>query len=417
MDENKFPKKDLQSEINSQLGVIDNSLVSSPSVEKPTTQNVGGVSMIPQKPVIAEAVLNQEDFTPKETTPADNYQVSSIRTYKADVNQTVQTDGVTTAKILMAEQVKKEKEKKTKDKNSIENPKNKFKLASSLFFIGLAVVAILYASSMYLIPKPKVDQQVNPNQSTGFFVIDNKEYLNTTDLSKEITKNEIDNFLKKDFKENTINELILYRNNIVNDVDVPEKLKTGVLFDLLGFSPPTTFARVLSNSYLFGVYRTGSENKTFVLFQVEDFGNTYSSIFDYEKSLVSDMKKLFGGFVEFDMLNELKSQKTKLLPEDLVKSDDIANQEIKEEPVVEEGVDTPEEGDVVVEIEKTPEEKLLEIEVKIKELEIKTNSYKNFIDIVLKNNDSRAILGDSSNVLFYYTLVIIILKLFGVSND
>lgn len=345
--------------------------------------------IIPTHPEKAPAE-NSVPETPKVSTPADDVQLNTLRTYKADISSTVNKDKITTAKVLMAEQKKKEKEEAVHNKTSIENPVNKFKLGLSAIFISVAIIAVLFGTFLFLTPEPEPDdQQAFVDQNELSF--DSKKTFLITGKSTNDIQTEIQNFLNFSYKENTINELVLYTEKQEEDTLVAKKLSATGLFTVLGFDPPQTFTRNLSNEYIFGIYTLNSDNKEFLLFKVEDFGNVYNSIFDYEQNMISQMRQLFGGFEEFDLLAELKRRKIDEMPDPLATSTATTTEEI---PAV--ATSTATSTEPIQEIN---------IDEEIASLTSKVQSYSNFIDVILQNNDARAILTPEGEIQFYYAFI------------
>ena len=362
--------------------------------------------IIPQKPVPEIEVPEKE--IPK--TPADDYDISTVRTYKADINDTVSTDKITTSKVLIAEQKRQDQEIDKQDNYSISNPKNKFKLGFSVVLISLAIVGILYGTFMYMLPTPKNTQQNVFQQTGSLFAVDNIQYVDTTGKSRESVLNDISIFLGASFKASSVNELVLYQTKLEGSEQIKTKVPISGLLNVLEFNLPTVFGRSLSNKYSFGVYNSKDENLPYVLIEVSDFGNAYDSIFTYEDGIISDMRKIFGGFPEYDLLNELLSENVRAIEESEIPKEEPQTEEqnVSEEGGAQEEVvtDVAEEdslADDVVEL--TEEEKLEKIQEEISLLNSKIDKNKNFIDIVLQNSDTRAILGENSEILFYYAFI------------
>jgi hypothetical protein len=317
----------------------------------------------------------------REPTPADDVNLGAVRTYKADVNTTVKGDKITTAKVLIAEQKEREKEEAREMPNSISNPVNKFKLGTSVVLVGLAVVAILVGSYMFLMPEPEQENNF-PVVNNPAFGIDEQVYITVTDRSRNDILGEVRGYLNSTKPNNSITEIVLFNKRFEGSEEINEKLSVGSLFNLLEFSPPPIFTRNLSRDYVFGSFGADSGSKTFLLFKLVDFGSTYSSIFDYEKDMISDIRKIFGGFGEFDLIDDLRRRKVESLPQENLATSTATSTATT-----------------------TPINDTAQLDSDIQQTQAVIDSYKNFVDIVLQNNDSRAILNENSEVLFYYTFI------------
>lgn len=355
--------------------------------------------IIPTHPEEAPIKLSEVKEPPREMTPADNVQLSTLRTYKADVNSTVNKDKITTAKVLIAEQKRKEKEEAVKDRTSIENPVNKAKLGLSAILIAFAVIVVLAGTFMFLTPKPSNDnQQIPINKSEINF--DSQAGLLVSGKTKTEISVGIKEFLEASYKENSINELILYTEVQEEEALIRKRVSTAGLFNILEFNPPQIFIRNLSNDYVFGTYYLNSDSKPFMLLKIEDFANTYSSLFDYEKTLIVDMRKVFGGFSEIDLLAQLKSRKVEQLKQEVATSTvatttsatSTNSNATSSDPVNANATSTE------------PVQKI-DIDEQIANLTAKIQTFSNFVDIILQNNDARAVLSSEGEPLFYYAFI------------
>lgn len=410
MESNQSPKKDLQSVIDAQIG--DTSLEKQEN-KKPETVVASTQSqpdnlpplantntmpkpqskppIIPQKPQEKKEEMPQPSVAAPET-PADKVQLNTVRTYKADVNQTVKGDKITTAKVLIAEQKKREKEEAKEDKTSIQNPKNQFKLGFSAVLIGLAIVAILYGTFIFLLPN-QTNETVNPiEENNSLIAIDETKLVDVTNRFKNDVLNDVNQFINFGFAEGTLNELVLYEISQNQNDSSNKKVSIGTFFGLFEFTPPYVFSRTLTNDYVFGAYRFENENKPFLLIKLADFEGAYDSAFDYEKDLVFDFKEIFGGFLDYQILDQLLENKN-ILQKATSTSSATTTDEVLETATTTEEVATSTTPTV-----ESLDEEILKTQNKIK-------GYENFIDLVLQNSDTRAVLGENSELLFYYTFI------------
>jgi hypothetical protein len=413
MDDSGVPKKnDLQSEIDAQLG-SQTPPVTPPTPPTPTpTPNppVKTPNNVPQKPVVPQnpkpkpipppqrSIIPQHPQPkpapppkkpPRPSTPADSVNLSTVRTYTEDVQGAVTGDKISSAKILIAEQKRKEKKEQGPDKNDITAPKNQFKLGFSVILIGIAVIAVLYASFIFFMPKPQEENGLFTFDEVQFFVIDGQQSIDTTDRLRSDILNDLQSFFNSSFKEKTINEVIFYSTYYEGPEKKAQKLSSQTLISLFDWEPPVIFSRNLPNDYVLGTHTLDGINREFLIFKIDDFGSLYDSIFDYEKNIVYDLRKIFGGFNEFEQLEGLKAQRAKIIT---ATSTATTTKEVTE--VDETATSTA---------TSTPPVPSLEDEIMV--LQDKVNSYRRFFDMVIQNSDSRVIRGENSEVLFYYTFI------------
>jgi hypothetical protein len=337
-----------------------------------------------------ESEIEPQNNDNLSNSPADFYQISSVRTYKGDINDTVKGDKINTAKILIAEQKRKEKEDLKTSNYSIENNTNKFKLFFGVVFVAVAIVAIVYVSMNFLQPKTKVEQKVVLNNTGKLFVVDKTQSFDVSNKTRDEINSFLSEFLKTKFAENSVNELVFFQTTFEGSQKVEKVLNSASVLSLLKITPPDMMKRSLTNDYVIGTYTFNSKNNKFIIFKLADFANAYDSMFSYEKDLINDMRGFFGGFPEFDSLAELRRKKVDLLPSNTKVTNattTVATSTASSTPIV------------------SNEEEIKNVDIEIAKLEKVIYTYKNFIDIVLQNNDSRAIVDKNSNVLFYYTFI------------
>ena len=106
----------------------------------------------------------------------------------------------------------------------------------------------------------------------------------------------------------------------------------------------------------------------------------------FEKDLIYEMRKLFGGFDEYE-------EYRKILREKLDKYGDQTSEEITASTTSTSTSNS------------TSTLELKDLESEISELRLKLDSYEVFQIKVLENTDSRAITDKENNVLFYYTII------------
>jgi len=76
--------------------------------------------------------------------------------------------------------------------------------------------------------------------------------------------------------------------------DIPEILTTNNFLSLIKSTAPGTLTRSLSDKYLLGKYeRAGKEPVMFLIFETNNYAQTYASMLDWEKTMLRDLFTIF----------------------------------------------------------------------------------------------------------------------------
>lgn len=410
MEPDKTPDNNLQSEIGVQTGNVsqknqqDNnsddvqniqSEFEAPIIMPNNNQNS---TIIPQrKQEVESQILQTENEPQKELTPADEIEIPTVRTYKGDVNSTVSRDKITTAKVLIAEQKNREKENAVSDNTSIQNPKNQFKVILSLVLIALAVIAILYGTFTFLIPKSAPQNNFVFERDQSLIIVDQRQTLNVASVPQNEFSLNINDFINSPTSRNELVEFIPYREESIEDQKVNRKMSLSNFLLGLNIQLPDTLLRSLSNDYVFGKY----SDDPFLLVRVSDFGNTYNLMFQYENDLIRDFSVIFNGFDEYSELQNLLELNIEQQASELSNEAEISTEEgVTEDTGNEEQEDLPEVDEKNIEENSGPT-----IQDQIQELRNKISSYENFVDVVLENSDSRVVFDENRDISIFYTLI------------
>ena len=187
----------------------------------------------------------------KENTPLDplfDVDIPTLRTYKGDISNTVQKDKITTAKILISEQKRKEVQGDFESSNSISRPTNKFALVFGVIF-GLGALGLLgFFGYTKVINYTPIKEVVTEN----FFVFafDEKKYVdiskNKTDVYKSV-QIILDEAVTQ--KSNTYTDIVFYREN--PETKQNEQITSAQFFTLYDIKLPSEIAKSISKDLSF----------------------------------------------------------------------------------------------------------------------------------------------------------------------
>lgn len=323
---------------------------------------------------------------PVEITP--DIEIPTLRTYKGDINQTVNKDKISTAKILIAEQNRKRATEETTADTSIKRPTNIIVLALSVILIIIALGGIGYFGYTKVIV-----QTIEPVKiSTSFlFVFDQEK---TIEIS-ENTINPVEEIQKQsnaliDTNNETYTDIVFYKKKPETKENV--RLTSQEFFKLFDISLPTNIARSVSNNFVYGMYKTNGKVEPFLVLGITDYETLYSSMFIWESTLALDIKDLFPTVRDlFDLTKNRRVSEVTLAPTPPQASSTTTSTSTL--------VSTSTSATTTIQM--TPEQQY--------QSDIEQTSQINrtirFIDIVFSNKDARAVRDPNGNPFFYYAFI------------
>ena len=209
--------------------------------------------------------------------------LKTVRTYLSDMADAVRENDISAIKIALAEQNRNERENVYREIEG--TPMKKFWwFLGGIIILGVAVFGIYYFMNKKVqnnIPETLVKEETLISYDADTSI---DSYKN---LSEKIIaiKNETTG------SKGSVKFISISSANLVTKL--PEKISTKELFSFLGFNPPLSFVRALSDSYMVGTY-TDERSHLFMIFQVNDYDYAYAGMLEWEKTLVNDALSLFG---------------------------------------------------------------------------------------------------------------------------
>ncbi len=214
---------------------------------------------------------------------------SIIRTYKSDMEETIQTSHISSINIAMAENKKMLSQNKQTEINTKKTRINKNILIMSL-------VLILGGALIFFVPRLLINMQYGEKKvpaetvsSMPLMTVDSEEKMNI----KDINLNRVSTTLKERVDQSAT-KLGQIKNIYFTEGDGDkEKLITSNKFlKLIGASIPSEVQRTLKDSYMFGFYNYNG-NQRFLILRVGEYGTTFSGMLYWETNLWQNFKELF----------------------------------------------------------------------------------------------------------------------------
>jgi len=202
----------------------------------------------------------------------------SLRTYQGDMAEFIKKKDESVISIAIKE--KERKEEKEKIKIPLKQDKKNF--SANLVIISLSILLIAggVLASFYLLKfvqkKPASEVVIKTE------IIPYNNLITLTGVTKENLKSE----LAKLSLINGINAIEIH------GADNLPLQNAKDFFAFLEVRLPGALERTLGDRYVFGIISQNKENSSFVVITVDDFGNAFSSMLDWEKSMAEDLSFL-----------------------------------------------------------------------------------------------------------------------------
>ncbi len=249
-----------------------------PNDKTKNTPNIGSYSSTPS--------INIENLG-KNEQPKQNRPI--IRTYKSDVEETIQTNHVSSINMAIAENRKMLNQQKTAD---IDIKKAKF----NKNILIISIVLVVGGALTFIIPKLLIQAQYGPKpvptetvSSAPIITVDTEEKINIQD----IVLNRVSTTLKERVNQSSTQLGQMKNYYLTEGTGTAENLITADHFlSLINATLPSEIQRTLKDSYMFGSYNYNG-NQRFLILKVGAYDTTFSGMLQWETNLWQDFKELF----------------------------------------------------------------------------------------------------------------------------
>jgi len=239
-------------------------------------------SEIKTEPLIKVANIPTTEIPQKQNRPI-------IRTYKSDVEETIQTSHISSINIAMAENRKMMGQAKQAEVEAKKSGINK-----SILIISL--VLIFGGALTFFIPQLLIQMQysekaapVETVSSKPLMTVDLEEKMNI----KDINLNRVSTTLKERVNQSATKLGQIKNIYLTEGEGAAEKLITSSKFiQLIGINVQSEIQRTLKDPYMFGLYNYNG-NQRFLILKVGSYDTTFSGMLKWETNLWQDFKELF----------------------------------------------------------------------------------------------------------------------------
>lgn len=319
-------------------------------------------------------------------------EIPALRTYKSDINHTVNKDKISTAKILIAEQNRQRKIEEKIEETSIKRPTNILVLIISIILITASLGAIGYFGYTKVIIK-KIEPNVTAPPSF-LFIFDQEKFIEVSEDSVDIqekVQKEIDTLVA--VENETFTDIVFYRKN--TETKQNERINSSEFFKLYNILFPTNAKRSISNNFVYGIYKTSGKIEPFLVVGVNDYETMYSSMFVWERTLALDIQDLFP--VLKDLFDLTKNIQIRSIQDISTTTQSTSTSLISSSTNIVFSSSTASSSVTELTDEKQAEDEAEQI--------VEINRTIRFIDTVFSNKDARAVRDPSGAPFFYYSFI------------
>ena len=244
-----------------------------------------GASVIKNEPSL------QETLNPKPSEAPKIPVKPIIRTYKSDMEETIQAGHLSSINMAISESTRMIKQVK-EDEHALK----KVKINKNIVVISL--VLIVGGAAALLIPYALVQKQTAPKAANPANAISDQSVM-TTDLEEtinlqDINANGIDLTLNQRVNESStalgqVKDIILTQGSGASEAPIT----STEFLSLINADVPPEIARNLLPQYMFGMYNYNG-NQEFLILKVNSYDTTFSGMLSWETDLWQNFKNLFG---------------------------------------------------------------------------------------------------------------------------
>lgn len=229
------------------------------------------------------AAVEDVKVSPTVEVPREKIE-EGLRTYASDVAEMMKREKGSIIKIALAEQKRREDFQKRRDPTSTRN--------IVVMILGIAFIVggiMIFISSILNRAKP-VPVNIISNSLPSFFFTENQTHVDVTELNRTELINAIRlQVADETLVDGTIKNIFLSYKNINQTIPLP----SNVFLQKLGIEIPDNLFVNLQSNFMLGVFNTSGENELFLIFQVKDFNETFLAMRDFEKTMLTELVRLF----------------------------------------------------------------------------------------------------------------------------
>ncbi len=248
------------------------------------------IGLKPKEPVVSKISAEKSEVkgdtaaTKAENAPINESgrKLKALRTYQADVAESLRSSKTSIASMVMAEQSRKEK---LIELDSPRSKKNIVFITISAIFLLAGIGSVFFAFSKPSTPADSANAPKNPS----LIFVENEKQISATGINSEILAKTISAEVsgannKLDSMENVY---------LSEDVDGNEiALTTQRLFFFLDNRMPPSLLRSLGKKFMLGIHNFNG-NHPFLILQTNFYENAFAGMLGWEQYMARDIFPIF----------------------------------------------------------------------------------------------------------------------------
>jgi hypothetical protein len=203
--------------------------------------------------------------------------IPSLRTYQGDIAKFIKEKNESTISIALKEKAKKEEEHKLIPQNETRE-KAGFQINFTIIILSFALIVGGIFASLYIfnfLTTPK-----EPEKLIEVEIIPYNNLIHLTNVSKETISSEIEKISQK-------NGVTLIKISNEKGLSIAT---TEEFFKFVTVPDQRNITRVIKNDFILGTISNDESSARFIIFKVNDFGRAFSSMLEWEKDMLNDLK-------------------------------------------------------------------------------------------------------------------------------
>jgi len=327
-----------------------------------------------------------------------------LRTFQEDVKNAIGENNLSTSKIMLAEHAKRDRVATAQNAMLSKMPANstpqkqgnvkvKKQISRKLLITVISLIlfvaggAGIYYNIEYIKPYFENAKNSIQVQNINFIDPDQSVYIDTstknnTDILREIRSIISSN---KVGKEGELLEVVLTKNVILETEsgtkDTTDRINAEDFFAITNAIPPEALARSFDGQILLGLHKT-KILEPFIIIKSEDLSQTYAGMLNWEFRLGTDMESIF-----YRTLTEVKPV--------------VSTPEITNIATTSSTTESESPAGTSTSTEITTSEPAATAPL----IESPTFNKNKFVDLVINNKDTRAVINSEGKILFFYSLI------------
>ncbi|MFA6430438.1 MAG: hypothetical protein WC229_00905 [Candidatus Paceibacterota bacterium] len=270
---------------------VDSELKKALSDELSSYMNPHSTPVVPEQKVIPPEIVTTNVLSPKIApiqVEIKEKPKTIIRTFKGDMEETIQANHVSSINIALAENKKMMERMRSAETEKITIKKNYTVLIVSFLLVAGGILA--FAIPYFLVNKQYAQEEVSESlSSVTFITAESEEKINLDSVVLDrISSTLSERIDQSNIRLGSIKNIFLTEGSGTAE----ETINTQKFISLMKFNLPKEIERTLRPEYMFGMHSFNG-NQKFLILKVGSYENAFAGMLKWEIDLWSDFKNLF----------------------------------------------------------------------------------------------------------------------------